>query len=75
VIRRVNSEKLAQLAPDLESITDKKERRARVKEIQKTHLADFEYREKPGGHDWSYWQGVFGDVAEFHWKCFQMETK
>lgn len=74
-LRRMNAEALERLAPDLKSITDAKERRARIEEIQKENLVDFEYREKPGGHDWPYWQGTFADVAEFHWKCFQTKTR
>jgi S-formylglutathione hydrolase FrmB len=75
MLRRVNAETLAKVAPELDSITNAKEKRNRIEAVQRAHLVDFEYREKPGGHDWLYWQSVFGDIAEFHWKCFQTKTR
>lgn len=69
-LQSVNVRELAKRAPELEAITDAKERRTRKAAIQKSSLIDFEYRETPGAHDWPYWSQAIAAVAEFHWRHF-----
>ena len=70
-LQSVNDKELKKRASELDEIKDVSQKRARIAEIRKASLVDFEYRESPGGHDWPYWRDEFAVAAEFHWKHFQ----
>ncbi len=74
VLQTVNDAELKKHSSELDAITDVGKKRARLAEIQKASLVDFEYRESPGGHDWPYWRDNFAAAAEFHWKHFQKKA-
>lgn len=74
MLQSVSDNELKKHAKELEAITDVTKKRARIAEIQKSFLVDFEYRESPGGHDWPYWRDHFAAAAEFHWKHFQKKA-
>ena len=73
-LQSVSDNELKKHAKELEAITDAAKKRARIAEIQKSSLVDFEYRESPGGHDWPYWRDHFAAAAEFHWQHFQKKA-
>ncbi|MEX1118679.1 MAG: alpha/beta hydrolase-fold protein [Terrimicrobiaceae bacterium] len=74
-LQSVNDNALKKHANELDAITDLGQKRARLAEIQKASLVDFEYRESPGGHDWPYWRDEFAVAAGFHWKHFQKKVR
>jgi len=69
-LQTINAEELKKHAAELDSLATPKERNARISEIRKSALIDYEYRETPGGHDWPYWRDTMPAAAEFHWNHF-----
>ncbi|MFZ4682733.1 MAG: alpha/beta hydrolase [Terrimicrobiaceae bacterium] len=70
MLQTINAEELKKHAAELDSLATPKERNARISEIRKSALIDYEYRETPGGHDWPYWRDTMPAAAEFHWNHF-----
>lgn len=69
-LQAINAEELKKYASELDSLATPKERAARVLQIRKSALIDYEYRETPGDHDWPYWRDTMPAAAEFHWNHF-----
>ncbi|HOI55878.1 MAG TPA: alpha/beta hydrolase-fold protein [Phycisphaerae bacterium] len=64
-----------ELKPQVDAITDARQKRAKTAELMAARQIDFTFVESPGAHNWDFWHPASVAVVEFHWRSFQQPAK
>ncbi len=64
-----------ELKPQVEPVTDARQKRATMAELMAARQIDFTFVESPGAHNWEFWHPASVAIVEFHWRSFHGPAK